>query len=127
MDERLAAETAEPDQREAERNRRLHSKWRNMKERSEEFRKFPGFKEWAIRTGYEIGDSLRRIDETKPFGPDNCVWVKRRTNIKEEPKALHAPGVVLRALEWNRAVNPLRRAAGLEPFPETEDEADVLH
>ena len=118
---------AEPMECEAERNRRLHSKWCNMNERAEEFRKFPGFYAWAIRTGYQVGDNLRRLDDDKPYGPDNCIWVKHRNNIKELPSVMHSPSVVLRALSWNRAVNPLRRAEGLPPFPETEDEMDALH
>lgn len=120
------ATVADPMGSEAERNRRLHSKWRNMDERSEDFQKFPDFLDWAIRTGYEVGDYLRRLDESQPYGPENCYWEHRGTKSKMNPAYELRREHRERAYEWNRVVNRIRRYVGLEPFPETEEEQDDL-
>ncbi|MBT1162098.1 hypothetical protein [Bifidobacterium sp. SO1] len=33
------------------------------------------FKEWSVSHGYEVGKKLVRIDNSKGYAPDNCLWV----------------------------------------------------
>ncbi len=39
-------------------------------------RSFDAFVEWALANGYEKGLRLVRIDESKPFAPENCRFAR---------------------------------------------------
>ena len=60
---------------------------------------FDEFLLWC-RGGYEPGKTLRRIDESKPYGPGNCEWVAMNVNEKYR-KSLEA--------EWDAIVTPIRQ------------------
>lgn len=41
---------------------------------------FAEFKAWAMRSGYEVGLSLDRIDGSRGYVPDNCQWITVKQN-----------------------------------------------
>lgn len=43
----------------------------------EEWKDFTQFKEWALKSGYEDGLSLDRIDNDGDYCPHNCRWATR--------------------------------------------------
>jgi hypothetical protein len=46
----------------------------------DEWRKdFLTFREWALQTGYKAGLMLDRENNNGNYYPDNCRWVRRRT------------------------------------------------
>ena len=90
----------------------LYGIWLRIRYSScELFSKYPDFFEWAIANGYKLGARLRRFDDTVEYGPDNCSFLPSY----EGEKPLTADEQK-RAREWNRVVNRIRIAYGLEPF-----------
>lgn len=54
----------------------------------QEWERYEGFKEWALRSGYKDGLTLDRIDVNGDYEPSNCRWISmkdqqhnRRDNI----------------------------------------------
>lgn len=93
----------------------LYSKWAGIRTRrfpiSEEFEQFLFFYNWSMANGYEAGARLRLLDESKPYGPYNCIW---------EPAAMRPEWTaeeMERISKWNKTVNLFRIHFGLEPFP----------
>ena len=39
----------------------------------EEWKDYTTFRTWAMENGYDEGMSIKRIDISKPYEPDNCV------------------------------------------------------
>ena len=60
---------------------------------------FQEFLEWAKKT-YEPGTALRRIDESKPYGPTNCEWAPMGINERYQAKL---------AAQWDAAMEPIRK------------------
>lgn len=82
-----------------------------------QFANFTGFRLWAMTNGYEPGSELRRRDTEEDFTPENCYFAKPC----DQPP-FHGAARTDFIRRWNRAVNPFRRAAGLESFPDPEEE-----
>jgi hypothetical protein len=86
----------------------LYGRWIKYRDKphSPEFDDFPRFYEWAIKAGYrDVGETLRRKDETLPYSPDNCYWVKANTICPDEWIE-----------KWNETVNRIRRHYGMPPI-----------
>lgn len=66
--------------------------------------KLENFEAWALASGFEVGDKLMRRDSEKPYGPDNCEWVREN---------LYGPWTADFIERWNKTVNVFRKAAGL--------------
>ena len=84
---------------------------------------FPTFLEfytWSMANGFTFETRLERIDPTKPFTPDNLMWV-----IPEQKnRSLSANEQYDFVDRWNKAVNRLRIHFGLEPFEIKESKND---
>lgn len=78
------------------RNERLYEIWKSHKNRCngisyykergikfhEAWYDYEAFEQWALQNGYEDDLSLIRIDKTKNFCPDNCIWSSESKSIK---------------------------------------------
>ncbi len=45
------------------------------------------FIEWALNNGYEDNLTIDRIDSTKNYSPDNCMWVTQSENTRNMAKS----------------------------------------
>lgn len=105
--------------------RELSKKYTNAirgKDKSGQFANFTGFCIWAMANGFQPGSELRRRDTEEDFTPENCYFAVYEDRVPftkaEQEKFIR---------RWNRAVNPLRVAAGLKPFADPEiDEKETL-
>lgn len=81
----------------------LYSVWASMKSRchnpnevgfknyggrgidiSPEWDSFEAFLTWALRSGYQYGLEIDRINNEKGYSPDNCRWVTRSENQRNK-------------------------------------------
>lgn len=98
-----------------------------MHEHVAEFAHFPDFYDWAINNGYSEDAMMYRLDDEKPYSPENCVW--RTAVARNRP---FTPAELAWIDAWNKAVNRLRVYFGMDPFqPEADkdsgkDNADGL-
>ena len=92
--------------RETEHGSRLYQVWRRLRSHpyAEEWGCFPPFYSWAINSGYTIGARLQRVDDSLPYGPDNCEWY-----VTEEIPQDWAD-------KWNKTVNMIRKHYGMPPL-----------
>lgn len=60
---------------------------------------FQDFMLWCKGT-YSPGTTLRRIDEDKPYGPNNCKWEPMQTSEEYKKKM---------AARWDSMMEPIRR------------------
>lgn len=92
----------------------LYNKWKWMRgngsQYSEKFEQFVTFYNWSMANGYVSGARLKRLDDSRPYSPANCLWVHPVEDraYTEEQKAWIA--------KWNKTVNRLRRYFGIETF-----------
>jgi hypothetical protein len=99
-----------PELRLSEHGVKLYSYWRRIRHRStvdpiwEDYRVFYY---WALDAGYESGDQLVRLDESLPYGPDNCFW------YAPEPDTEWA---MAWCKKWDDTVSKVRRQLGLPPL-----------
>ena len=95
-----------------EEGRRIYEKWRYARVAGvcDEWRDFNCFYRWVMESGYEHGKILARIDVKKPFGPDNCRWAEKG----DKGEASISTEKLIK--KWNKTVNRIRVAYGMEPF-----------
>lgn len=104
----------DPTLRTSEIGAKLYQTWRRLRRfpHVEEWEYYPTFYEWAIQE-YKIGAYLQPKDESKPWGPDNCVWgtpgEKKRSDIPDDFEE-----------KWNTSVNRIRKYCGLPPLEGTD-------
>lgn len=66
--------------------RRLYSKWNQMRNRCQEWDDVVSFINWAYANGYSDDKYVERIDASIPFSPDNCRVVEQRHTIGNQTK-----------------------------------------
>ena len=98
--------------RESEHGARLYQTWKRLRRHPyvEEWGYFPTFYIWAIENDYAIGALLVLKDESAPYGPDNCFWHIKDTELDDEPVPVRWPD------EWNKTVNRIRKHYGMPPL-----------
>ena len=106
-------ESYDPKLRKTELGSKLYQIWKRVRKSPhiEEWDNFPVFYEWAMQSGFEDGVWLRKINQDKPFTPDNCEWY-----IVSEDKD-HIPPEM--ADSWNKTVNRIRKYYGMPPLEGT--------
>lgn len=80
-----------PGMTDSEPGKRLYQCWRQMrkkKDHAEEFDDYQKFYAWAMQAGYTIGCRLDRVDRSKPYSSDNCIWKRHeeKKTAKKRPK-----------------------------------------
>lgn len=81
----------------------LYQRWKQMPSkggRAFEWGDFNAFYSWAVAEGFDSNSTLYRIDESKPWGPDNCSLDCNSEFIAR----------------WNKTVNRIRAHYGLPLF-----------
>ena len=98
----------------------LYAKWIRIKNIScrpwaDDFMEFAN---WALDSGYELHATIRRKNKKEQYSPKNCCWVVNG-NVKREQTKKYDYKIYKDStfrVEWNRAVNRIRKHYGLEPF-----------
>lgn len=57
----------------------------------EEWKVFQNFKDWALAHGYFEGASIERLDNTKGYSPENCVWIDKRFQAENRGTTVYLP------------------------------------
>lgn len=88
----------------------MYHKWKRANRMGccEEWKNFETFCKWALESGFEEGDTLKKINVTLPFAPDNCFWLKRDIASGFDPFEF--------SNRWNKTVNRIREHYGMEPL-----------
>lgn len=65
---------------------------------------YPTFYEWAIKSGYEKGLSIERIDNDKGYSPDNCKWADKTEQSRNRRNVIQVTykGETKCLAEWAR-------------------------
>lgn len=102
-------EPYDPELRTSEHGSRLYNAWRSMRKHPHiiEWESYSVFHTWAVYNGYTLDSWLRRIDESQPYAPENCVWYTSEEDAPVDQK---------RADEWNAVVNRIRKHYGMPPI-----------
>lgn len=108
---------------------KLHRVWRTMKSRcyntrNEKYNRYGGrgitvcgewlefepFMQWAFENGYADGLTIERIDNDKPYCPENCRWAtnKEQANNKSTSHFLTYNGETHTIAEWAEIVGMKR-------------------
>lgn len=53
---------------------RLYGRWKVLRKDGHDFESFDAFVKWSGENGCEYHARLKKIDENRPFGPDNAYW-----------------------------------------------------
>lgn len=108
----MAKAVYDPTIRVTEHGARLYETWKRIRKFPYDpaWNSFPVFYDWAMAEGYILGDRLVRLDESRPYGPDNCYW-----------KDLHDDAVSVQWVgawceKWDQTVERLRKHFGLPPL-----------
>ena len=96
----------------------LYKKWLRIHtyDCSPEFKQYETFCQWALETGFTGVETLMRKDRKGPFTKENCCW-----SIKPPSPAYGSDKHWCE--QWNKLVNSIRKAYGMEPL-KTEDNED---
>ena len=91
----------------------LYNKWAWLRKhrRGDAFAQFQDFYDWSMANGFVIGARLKLLDESKPYSPDNCLWMHP---VLEQP--VYTEEDKQRISKWNEAVNRIRVRFGMTPF-----------
>ena len=102
---------------------KIYSVWESMKQRClnkndksysnygdrgikicKEWLEFEPFYEWAIENGYREGLMIDRVDNDGNYEPDNCQWVKRKTqnNNRRNNRNITFEGKTKTMAQWSR-------------------------
>lgn len=104
----------DPKLRKTEHGSKLYATWKTVRRKlhCKEWDYFPTFYEWAMQSGYESGEWIRRIDKNYPYSPDNCIWYSPKEEVEHIPPEW--------ADEWNKTVNRIRKHYGMPPLEGTK-------
>ena len=102
--------------RESDHGARLYNMWKRLRRSPHcaEWDYYPAFYNWAMEKGFIIGTWLKRIDDSKPYEPNNCDW-RLPKSMQDDP-----PPPTTWADEWNKTVNRIRKYYGMPPLEGTE-------
>lgn len=91
----------------------LYQKWvKSIKKQcSDAFKNFIDFYNWSMAKGFAMDTKLKRLDDSKPYSPENCLWVHPAL---EEPAWTEEEMEQIR--RWNKTVNIIRCHFGMQPF-----------
>lgn len=72
----------------------------------EEWKSFEPFYKWAIENGYKCGLSIDRRDNDSGYCPENCRWVKEKTQCRNRRsnKRFEYSGKSLTLSEWSEKI-----------------------
>lgn len=68
---------------------------------------FLAFREWALKTGYEDGLSIERIDVNKGYCPENCKWlpISEQANNRRTCLMFEYNGKTQNLTQWCKEFN----------------------
>lgn len=60
------------------------------------------FEDWAFSNGYQDDLTIDRLDETKNYSPENCIWISLKDNAryKSTTSMIDVDGVIFTGREW---------------------------
>ena len=91
----------------------LYFKWQSIRKlpHSKRFDRFLDFYRWAMACGFVISAKLCLLDESKPYSPDNCLWV-----LPAGGQPLFSAEQKRSIEKWNKTVGRIRAYYGMEPL-----------
>lgn len=91
----------------------------------EQWKDYNNFRKWAIKTGYQDGLTIDRIDVNGNYEPNNCKWItmKEQQRNKRNNRIITYKGKSLTLVEWGEIYNihPDRIGARLKDGWSIED------
>ena len=97
----------------------------------DEWRDFETFKQWALKSGFEIGLSIDRIDNQKGYSPDNCRWANACQQSQNQRKRCTATGSRFKGVKpqggkWRAGISANKVRMHLGTF-KTEEQAALAY